>query len=73
MSLKIDIRQGRGGKHRWFLFEDDVYVSHSRPYGNRKKAHRAAQRHFGQGVEIVALNTDEHSPLYAGERDLADI
>ena len=76
MKLQIRIKQGRGGKWRWHLYEDGAHAGMSsiRGVATYDAAVASAKRHFGEGVEIILSsgNPDMDWPLYAGARDWAD-
>ena len=72
--LKIKIRQGKGGLHRWHLYEGATWHGMSRGYRSYNDAVAAAKRHYGDDVtlELSSGDPDEDWPLHAGPRDWAD-
>ena len=76
MKLQIRIKQGRGGKWRWHIYEDNAHAGMMTIRGTAtyEQAVTSAKRHFGEGVEIILSsgNPDMDWPLHAGARDWAD-
>ena len=67
--MKIEIRQGKGGRWRWFLYENDgKFAGISSIYGWETKyvAKREAKRQLSAGITIEDA---EEGELYAGQRD----
>lgn len=68
--MNIKIRQGKGGRWRWLLYDNDKFegVSKIRGWATRQEAERAAKDAFGSAVELFA----EEGPVFAGQRDWSD-
>lgn len=70
MALQLHIRQGRGGRWRWFLEKDGKHraLSGIRGYATEQEAIDGALEDLGDSVEC----STEESYYYAGRRDFSD-
>ena len=67
--MKLDIRQGEGGRWRWFLRDNaDVYRADSRPQGFDTHAEALADAKEVFGESLTLYDPDE-GELFAGPRD----
>ena len=76
-DMRVEIRQGKGGRWRWLLYEDDkcAAVSMVRGFATNGEAFQAAMRHFGSSVEVHRHSGDPDMdwPQYAGAARLAGL
>ena len=70
MSIRVEVKQGRGGRWRWFLRRGGKFVGMGsiRGFSSHDKALRDATRALSE----PATADGEYGELYAGERDFSD-
>ena len=75
-ELKLYIRQGKGGRWRWVLYEDGKYagIMFIQGVATYDEAVAKTKLHFGGAVELVLSSGDPDMdwPQHAGLRDWQD-
>ena len=74
MALRIDIRQGKRGRYRWFAMNDKriVYSSFPRSFSDRQSAWKDAEWAVGVSVTMVNEDPEEGFEQYSGPREFAN-